>query len=366
MSDTAQTSSTGARGRRMSRGMVRVVLLAVAPLAAALVGIYFYATGGRYVTTENAYVKSDKVAVSTDVTGRVIEVAVVDNQTVKPGDLLFKLDPEPFKIALDESDAKMRAVRTEVEALRALYRQKKQDLVRYELDITFNKREFERQQQLMQAGQATRSRFDTAMHDLEKSQQQINSARETIAEVVAQLGGDPNIPVEKHPMYLQAKSVRDEAELNLRRIGVFAPIEGIVTRMTLQPGEHVERGTPVFSIVKTTNMWVEANLKETELTHVRPGQTAKITVDTYPGVAWEAKVDSISPATGAEFSLLPPQNATGNWVKVVQRVPVKLVIEPRPDAPPLRAGISVVVEIDTKHERELPSFVRTATAVFKN
>lgn len=340
-----------------SRRFVRLILLAVAPVVAALIGLYFYATGGRYISTENAYIKSDKVAISTDITGRVIEVKVVDNQMVKAGDLLFRLDPEPFKLSLDEAEARVRSTRTEIEAMRAQYRQKQQELNKADIDIKFAQTEFERQQQLIKQGYASRSKFDAAQHLLNQSQQAAKAAREQMAEVAANLGGSPGVPTEQNPRYLQAISKRDDAALDLRRVDVYAPIEGIVTRMTLQPGEHVERGTPVFSVVKTTSMWVEANLKETELTHVRVGQPAKVTVDAYPGYSWDAKVESISPATGAEFSLLPPQNATGNWVKVVQRVPVRLAIEPRTDAPPLRAGISVVAEIDTGHEREMPSFI---------
>jgi membrane fusion protein (multidrug efflux system) len=358
MSATEQSSLLNIRNALGSKRLVRVVLLALAPVIALFVGVYFYATGGRYVTTENAYVKSDKVAISTDVSGRVVDVKIADNENVKAGTLLFKLDPEPFRIALEEAEAKLRATRTEVEALRAQYRQKRQDLTKAEIDITFAKREFERQQQLVQQGHVTRSKFDDAMQRVERAQQQANAAREEMNQVAANLAGDPNLAVEDHPKYLEALSKRDDAALDLRRVDVHAPIDGVVTRMTLQPGEHVERGSPVFSIVKTSAMWVEANLKETELTHVRPGQTAEITVDAYPGYAWKAKVESVSPATGAEFSLLPPQNATGNWVKVVQRIPVKLIIEPRDDAPPLRAGISVVVEIDTGHEREMLSFLR--------
>ncbi|MHB1218660.1 MAG: HlyD family secretion protein [Alphaproteobacteria bacterium] len=340
-----------------SRRFVRLILLAVAPVAAALIGLYFYATGGRYISTENAYIKSDKVAISTDVTGRVVEVKVVDNQMVKAGDLLFRLDPEPFKLSLDEAEARVRSTRTEIEAMRAQYRQKQQELNKAEIDIQFAQTEFDRQQQLIKQGYASRSKFDAAQYLLNQSQQAAKAAREQMAEVAANLGGSPGVPIEQNPRYLQAVSKRDDAALDLRRVVVYAPIEGIVTRMTLQAGEHVERGTPVFSVVKATSMWVEANLKETELTYVRVGQPAKVTVDAYPGYSWDAKVESISPATGAEFSLLPPQNATGNWVKVVQRVPVRLAIEPRTDAPPLRAGISVVAEIDTGHERKMPSFI---------
>jgi membrane fusion protein (multidrug efflux system) len=337
---------------------VRIVLLGFPPIAALFVGIYFYATGGRYVSTENAYVKSDKVAISTDVSGRVANIEVTDNQIVKAGTLLFQLDPEPFRIVLDEAEATLGATKDEIEATRALYRQKHQDLTKADIDIAFLGHEVERQKQLIQQGNTTHAKFDDADHNMKVAQQSANVAREQIAEVVATLAGNPNIRAEQHPNYLQAKSRRDDAALDLRRISVFAPMDGEVTRVTLQPGEHVEKGRPIFSLVKTTSMWVEANMKETELGFVRVGQPARITVDTYPGYAWNAKVESISPATGAEFSLLPPQNATGNWVKVVQRVAVKLLIEPHVDAPRLRAGMSVFVEIDTAHAREMLSLVR--------
>ena len=348
------------------RRMLRIVLLALAPVVAILVGGYFYATGGRYVSTENAYVKAEKVAISTDVDGRVVSVEVADNEVVSAGTVMFRIDPEPFKIALDEAEAKLRQVRAEVEAMRATYRQKKQDLNMSEIDITYWRREFERQKQLIQKGHASKAKYDLALHDLERSQQHANAIREEINEVVASLNDRPSDPPEAHPRYLEMQAARDEAALDLRRSLVRAPLDGIVTRMTLQPGEYVEEGTPVFSVVRAQDTWVEANLKETDLTNVRVGQAARITVDAYPGVVWAATIESISPATGAEFSLLPPQNATGNWVKVVQRVPVKLVIENSADAPLLRAGMSVVVEIDTLNEREMPSFVGSALGWMKN
>ncbi len=332
---------------------LRVVLLALAPIVAILVGGYFYVTGGRIVSTENAYVKADKVAVSTDVDGRVIQVSVADNQPIRAGQLLFRLDPEPFRIALEEAEANMRSVSTQIEATRAQLRQKHQELNMAEVDISYMRREFERQRQLVEKGHASKAKYDEAIHGLESAQQGANEIREEINEVIANLAGDPNISVEKHPAYLEAKSVRDEVALALRRTEIYAPIDGIATRMTLQPGEYVEAGEPIFSIVETNVVWIEANLKETELTNVVVGQHATIKVDAYPGAIWQARIESISPATGAEFSLLPPQNATGNWVKVVQRIPVKLTIQEVAGMPALRAGMSVLVEIDTLHEREI-------------
>lgn len=346
--------------------LVRVVLLSLAPIVAILVGGYLYATGGRIVSTENAYVKADKVAISTDIDGRVIEVTATDNQVVKAGDLLFRLDPEPYRIALDQAEAKLRTVAAEIEATRALHRQKVQALNRTEIDIGYMRREFERQRQLIQKGHASKAKYDEAEHNLELARQASNAMREQISEVVANLGGDPDIPVEQHPDYLAARSVRDEAALALKRTEVYAPIDGVVTRMTIQPGEWFEEGEPIFSIVDTGRHWIEANLKETELTYVHEGLKARVKVDAYPGLVWEATVDSISPATGAEFSLLPPQNATGNWVKVVQRIPVHLALGVRDNLPPLRAGMSVQVEIDTERDREVPGLVSSALGLMKD
>ena len=260
----------------------------------------------------------------------------------------------------------MRSVSTQIEATRAQLRQKHQELNMAEVDISYMRREFERQRQLVEKGHASKAKYDEAIHGLESAQQGANEIREEINEVIANLAGDPNISVEKHPAYLEAKSVRDEVALALRRTEIYAPIDGIATRMTLQPGEYVEAGEPIFSIVETNVVWIEANLKETELTNVVVGQNATIKVDAYPGVVWQAQIESISPATGAEFSLLPPQNATGNWVKVVQRIPVKLTIQEVAGMPALRAGMSVLVEIDTLHEREMPSLLRSALGWIKD
>ena len=337
----------------LTRSKIRFFALSVAPIAAIIVGGYFYATGGRIVSTENAYVKANKVAISTDVPGRVIQVLVVNNHLIYTGQLLFRLDPESYRIALEEAEANMHSVVAEIEAIRAQLRQKGMELNIALTDIDYRQGEFERHRMLIEKGYVSRAKYDEAIHNLESSKQRANKIREEISEVVALLGGNPEILVENHSSYLEIKSIYDKAALGLNRTEIYAPINGIATRVTLQIGEYVEAGEPIFSIVETNGVWVEANLKETELTNVEVGQKATIKVDAYPGVIWQARVESISPATGAEFSLLPPQNATGNWVKVVQRIPVRFAIENVAGMPTLRAGMSVLVEIDTLHEREI-------------
>lgn len=341
----------------------RIVLLLIGPAAIALTGAYFYLTGGRIVSTENAYIKAEKIAVSTDIAGRVTTVAVKDNQRVDAGDLLFEIDQEPFVIARDKAVANAARVAAEVEALRADYRQKQSELKLARGDLRYYEREHNRRRKLQDRGHVSISKLDEARRDMEAARQRIAGIQQEIARVRASLGGNPNSKTVDHPRYREAMAARNEAELDLRRTKIFAPAAGIVTNIELQPGEYVRAGSPIFSLVGDEDIWVQANLKETDLTYVQIGQTAQIRVDAYPDQYWTATVASISPATGAEFAVLPPQNTSGNWVKVVQRVPVKLNIEQHQKAgPALRAGMSVIVEIDTKHERKMPGIVATALA----
>jgi membrane fusion protein (multidrug efflux system) len=340
---------------------LRPILLAGVPGVALLIGGYYYISGGRTVSTDNAYVRSDKVSVSADVSGRVVDVNVREFQTVQPGDILFRLDQEPFRIALAQAEAQLAAVRRDIESLRATYHAKGADLEHQLESIAFLKKEHERQRGLVERSLVPMFQLDEATHNLQSAQLQANAIRQDLARALNDLGGQPDIETDRHPKVKQAMAQREQAELNLRRTTVRASIAGLAGPTTLQPGEYVQVGVPVFSLI-ATEPWVEANLKETELTFARVGQPARVTVDAYPGYTWSATIASISPATGAEFSLLPPQNASGNWVKVVQRVPVKLKIETRPGMPPLRSGMSAVVDIDTGHERELPDFVRRALA----
>jgi membrane fusion protein (multidrug efflux system) len=332
--------------------------------AVVLIGTaYVYVTGGRFVGTDNAYVRAEKVSISADISGRVVEVAVGENEPVRAGQVLFRLDPEPLRITAARSKAQLDTVRFEIDAMRASYRQRNEEMKLADMNQAYAERDFARQADLAQRAIASQATYDAAKNRLDAARQQHIAVKQDMARLLAALAGDVDIAVDKHPRYMQAKAELDQAELDLRRATVVAPSAGVIAKIdNLRPGDYVKSGTPVFSLVALDRPWIEANMKETDVTHIHPGQKATVTIDTYPDVAWTARVDSLSAATGAEFSVLPAQNATGNWVKVVQRIPVRLVIEDGANKPPLRAGMSVEVEIDTGHQRALPGLVKTALA----
>ena len=343
------------------RKLVRAVLLLGVPLAAAAAGLHYYAEGGGRAETDNAYVKAHLIAVSAEVAGRVVEVAVQDNQEVPAGQLLFRIDPAPFEVAVARADAQLANVRTEVETLRAEHRVALAEAAEAEERIRFLMVQLERQRRLRERGMVREEAYDEARYNLDAARARLVSVRERVARVLAGLGGDPKLPSARHPRVLEAQAEREAAALDLARTRVRAPAAGTVSNLRLQAGEHVARGTPVFSLVQSGPRWIEANFKETQLTEMRVGQPARVVADAFPGVTWQARVSTIAPATGAEFALLPPQNATGNWVKVVQRVPVHLVIE-RPEAsaadtPELRAGMTVSVSVETGAKRGMPDLL---------
>ena len=343
--------------KKFGRFLLRFFLLVLVPLAAVAGAVYVYATGGRYVTTENAYVKANIITISAEIDGRVSFVPVVNNQFVEAGDLLFEIDRAPFEIELAAAEAEIASVRHYVEALRARHREGEMEMRAAYERVRYLGVEFERQEQLLAKGIGARAKFEAAEHDLVMAERAIAVIEERIRTVVAELAGDPNLPVERHPRFLQAMTARERAALDLDRTAVHAPAAGHLSNVVLEAGEHVEAGDPIFALVASGNTWVEANLKEIHLTYVEVGQLATIVVDAYPDLVWNAVIESISPATGAEFALLPPQNATGNWVKVVQRVPVRLRLEDVPGAPRLRAGMTVEVSIDTRRERDLKAII---------
>jgi len=338
--------------RRTLRQRVRLPLMLAGPLVVLLAAGYWYLTGGRYVSTDDAYVQAARIAISTDISGRVVEIDVHDNDRVAAAQVLFQIDQRPFQIAVEEAKAQLATVRFQIHAMKATYHQKRADARATEAMVDYQQHEFERQQRLVASGTASQQQFEQARQAFETGRQQLASKQQDVAVALANIGGDPDIPLEQHPMVQHAQAALDRAELNLSYTVIKAPENGVVTKVEqLQVGDYVTASTPLFSLMSTDKVWVEANFKETELTHMRPGQTATVEIDTYPDIVFRAKVESLSPGTGLTFSLLPAENATGNWVKVVQRLPVRLSIDHLDLDAPLHAGLSATVEVDTEHRR---------------
>ncbi|MCO5090839.1 HlyD family secretion protein [Bosea sp. (in: a-proteobacteria)] len=343
--------------RRPRRDRTRRLLFSLMPIA-LIAGGYTYVTGGQVMTTDNAYVQADILGISTDVAGVVGEIDVRDNQEVKAGDVLFRLDDRPFRFALERADAQLGVVGNDLEALKASYKGMQGQIEQGHTDIAFYETAFKRQQDLATKSVASQATFDQARHDLDGARLKLAQLESQLSGIAASLNGKPDAPVAEHPRYRDAVAARAEAERQLDHTTVRAPMNGIVTNVpSLQKGQYLEAATSAFSLVSTGHAWIQANPKETELTWVKPGQTARIHVDTYPGVVWTGTVDSISPASAASFSLLPAQNTSGNWVKVVQRIAMRVKIDTPAEGPQLRSGMSVTLEIDTGHARGLPSFV---------
>jgi membrane fusion protein (multidrug efflux system) len=330
----------------------RFLLMAALPLALVAGGAYAWVTGGRYQETENANLRQAKVTITSEAAGRIVNVAVADNATVKAGDLLFTIDPEPYRIALAQSEASLAAARLNVEQLRAAHSQAvaQERVASGELD--YAQAQFDRATDLAGKGISAKASLDEARRDLDKAQEERTAAQQGIISARAALGGDPDIATDKHPAVLQALAARDKAAYDLAQTTVRAPADGMVSQASsVKVGQFVAAGMPVFSLVETGDTWVEANFKETQLTNMKRGQSAEIELDTYPGRPFHATVDSIGAGTGAEFSLLPAQNATGNWVKVTQRIPVRLKVDDADAKIALRTGMSASVTVDTGTSR---------------
>ncbi len=345
----------GVAGRlreRVLRGRwLRLLLMIGLPLIVVLAGAWWYLTSGRYVSTDDAYVRADMVSVSANIGGRVVAVAVHDNEHVTAGQELLRLDEQPYRIAVEQAEAQLASAKLQVEGLRATYRQRQADLAAAQETFDYQQREYERQQKLLEGRVISQAQFDQTRNRRETARQQVAAAQQQIANVLASLGGDENIATDEHPMVKQAQAQLHQAELNLSYTVVRAPSSGIVTNVSKLPvGNYLTAGTPAFSLVETDTPWIEANFKETELTHMKAGNAATVTVDAYPGTEFKAHVASLSPATGSEFSVLPPQNASGNWVKVVQRLPVRIVVDATDPDRPLRAGMSASVTVDTGYQ----------------
>ncbi len=334
----------------------RRLLFAALPVVLIAGGVA-YAIGGRTLSIENAYVDMDKVGASTDVAGTVTRVEVSENQKVQAGQILYRLDEAPFRLALDRAEGQLGVITNELGATQASYGDYLAQVRQAAVDVNYYQTERQRQKELLAQHVASLAAFDTAEHNLQAAQQKAAAIRQQLAGVAARLDGAPDEPIKRNPRYLEAKAERDEAQRQLNHTVARAPFAGVVTGIAATaPGRFLPASTPAFYLVGTERTWVEATPKETELTYVRVGQPAVVKVDTYPGVSWRGVVESISPAAAQEFSLLPAQNTSGNWVKVVQRIPMRIRVTPDPRLPPLRAGMSVVAQIDTGHARGLPFF----------
>jgi membrane fusion protein, multidrug efflux system len=343
---------------RSARGWVRPALFLLLPVA-LIAGGYAYVTGGQVTSMDDASVEADKVGVSTDVSGIVREVDVTENQHVEAGQVLFVLDDLPFRLAQQRADAQVGMTGDGLNALKANYADMQAQIKQGQSDVDYYRTEFGRQQDLLNAHVASESTYDTARRNLENATQKVASLNQQLAAIAANLNGAPGGPIERDPSYRNAVAQRDEAARQLAHTVVRAPFAGIVTNVpSIAPGKYLPASTTAFYLVHTDHVWVDANPKETDLTYVRTGQRGTVKVDTYPGMQWRGDVESISPTAAQEFSLLPAQNSSGNWVKVVQRIPVRIRVDTRDKTlPQLRAGMSVEVEVDTGHTRGLPHFL---------
>jgi len=308
---------------------------------------YFYVMSSRYQSTDDAYTQAATVSISSNVAGRVIELDVHDNQLVHRGATLFRLDDAPFRIAVDDAAAHLAATRLDIESLKSTYRQRVVASREARDSLAFEQQQYDRQKRLLASGIASRAQFDQASHALDDARQQVANVQEQIAAALANLDGDPNIPPDRHPLVLQAKAALDRARLNLSYTVITAPTDGIVTKVEqLQVGDYIGAASPVFALVSNQDVWIEANFKEVQLARMHAGQTASVKIDRFPEKRFSAVVTSLSPGTGSQFSLLPPENATGNWVKVVQRVPVRLQLTNVDAGVDLQAGLSADVTVD--------------------
>ncbi|MFC7050225.1 HlyD family secretion protein [Emcibacter nanhaiensis] len=355
------TKTTSTKDRKKQRkAKLRFTLLVVGPVVAILIGGAVYLSGGRFVETENAYVKSDKLMVAAEVSGPVTRVPVRENQQVSKGDILFYIDDRPYRIAFAEKEAGLKRVGDDIAGLKASYRQKQEELELAETNLAYARTVLDRQSELVASRNVSQTSYDAAKHAFDSARVKIRVIESEKAEVLADLAGDPNIAPEQHPRYIAAKAALDRARLDLERTIVRAPFDGIASS-TPKVGQQVvgsgALSSPVMTLVDNRDFWIVANFKETDLTNVRPGQTVKIHVDTYPGLEWHGTVESLAQATGSEFSVIPAQNATGNWVKVVQRIPVRIALNSTENDALLRSGMSTSVEIDTGHKRSLGQII---------
>jgi membrane fusion protein, multidrug efflux system len=349
----AQAAPTSPSRRRIRRAMFILLPLAL------LGGGFWYVAGGQIMSTDDAYVNADKVGISTDVSGTVSEVDVTDNQEVATGQVLYRLDPLQFQIALANAQANRAQIALTLDSMKRDYRRMLTDAAAEQAQVALDGTRYERASRLLTSGVESRAGYDQTQYTQQTDQSKLEALRQEARVQLARLGGNPDIPTSQFPQYVQADAQVAEAQRELVHTVVLAPFAGIVTNVpAIAPGKYLPASTTAFNLVDTHHVWIDATPKETELTYVRPGQPASLIVDTYPNIRWHGTVESLSPAAAQEFALLPAENTSGNWVKVVQRVQVRIRVDTsNRRMPPLRAGMSVEADIDTSHPRGLPHFL---------
>ena len=353
--------------RRLMAGLRRYrrfLLLVVLPLATAIGGLVFYLNGGRYVGTDDAYVGAQKVLITPDISGKIDKVVVKEGQHVNKDDVLFEIDPVPFKLAVDQARAQLEQAKTTYDNLVANVKIYGQMLDLAQQAVDLKQRDVERKQALVAQKVGSQLDLDNSANAMVTAGAQAQFVRQQLSNAKAQLLGNPDLPMEQFPPYAQAKAQLDMAQRNLDHTVLRAPMPGIATQVEqIQLGRFVAAGTPVFSVIDVDQPWVDANPKESDFTYVAVGQPATLEVDAFPNHLFKGHVGSLSPGTGAQFAILPPQNATGNFVKVVQRVPVRIYFDmDDPFVKKLKAGMSVYATVDTGHKRSLATLLGFAPA----
>lgn len=336
----------------------RLILLVIIPAIAAAIGLAVYLSGGRYMTTDNAYVGAQKVLVTPDISGKIAKVVVREGQRVQIGDVLFEIDAEPFRLALLQAEARVANVRTEHANLQTNDKALSRMIELAQKTADIKRQDVERKSTLMANRSGSQFDLDASNAQLVVAQTQVEQLSQQQAGIRNQLLGEPGLPLERFPPYLQAKAALDQAQRDLNHAAVRAPLAGNATQVdNIQIGRYVNAGTPVLSVIDDAHPWVDANPKETDFTYVTLGQPATLVVDAFPHHTFKGRVTSLSPGTGAQFAILPPQNASGNWVKVVQRVPIRITFDATEDTTKLRAGMSVYVAVDTGRSRSLAALL---------
>jgi len=339
---------------RRSRARLRLILLVVLPLIALAGGLYLYLQSGRYISTDNAYVGAQKVLITPDISGKISRVTVAEGQRVQAGDALLEIDPAPFRLSVTQAEARLAGVRTEFANLKTNLASMTRRIALARETLDLKQRDVDRKNTLLSNRTGSQMDMDNALGAVVTSKTQLEQLEQQQEGIRNQLLGDPDLPIEKYPSYAQAAAALDQARRDLDHTVLRAPIAGMATQVaSIQMGRYVSAGTPVLSLIDDAKPWVDANPKETDITYLRIGQPVTISVDTFPGRAFRGVVAAVSPGTGAQFAILPPQNASGNWVKVVQRVPVRIAFAPNENVHDLRAGMSVTVDIDTGRQHTL-------------